>query len=254
MADYPTLKFVIFCLSSCFSYIAKSLSAAFTTLQIARLLERYCVYQELLTAAQGFGLGGSLIIAIGAQNVFVLRQALCGRYVLPVVLFCALCDAILAMIGAVGLGAAVQNEPVALRFIALGGAAFLYWYGAKAIHRAIVPAALVVDSARAAPGLTQTMVSVAAVTLLNPHVYLDMVVLVGGISASYPSSLQSWFVLGVISASFIWFFALGYGGGLLAPLFRKPRAWQIFDMCVAAIMWLLATRLVMLGLSPRLAD
>jgi L-lysine exporter family protein LysE/ArgO len=205
--------------------------------------------EKLLVAAQGFALGGSLIVAIGVQNVFVLRQAFLKTHVLPVVLFCAMADAVLVFMGALGLGALVRGSDMALRVIAFGGAAFLFWYGLQATMRAMRPGRLEADNGGAQTP-RQAIATVAAVTLLNPHVYLDTVVLVGGISASYPPGDQLWFVIGVIVASFSWFFALGYGGRALAPLFRSPRAWQIFDLIIAGIMWLLAWRLVLLGLSP----
>ncbi len=203
----------------------------------------------MFVAAQGFGLGGSLIVAIGAQNVFVLRQAFMKRHVLPVAPFCASVDAFLVALGALGLGALVHGSDTALRVIAFGGAAFLFWYGLQAVMRAMRPGRL-----EAGNGGSQTLrhaiATVAAVTLLNPYVYLDTVVLVGGISASYPPGDQLWFVTGVVAASFVWFLSLGYGGRALAPLFRNPRAWRIFDIIIASIMWLLAWRLVLLGLSP----
>ncbi len=202
----------------------------------------------IFAAAQGFGLGASLIIAIGAQNVFVLRQALLRHHVLQVVLFCALTDAVLVIVGAIGLGAAVRGSEAALRIIALGGAAFLTWYGIQAIGRAIAPGTLEPASG-AASSPREALATVAAVTLLNPHVYLDTVVLAGGISASYGPDLQAWFVGGVIAASFAWFFVLGYGGRALAPLFRNPSAWRVFDIGIAAVMWLIAARLAMLALS-----
>lgn len=205
--------------------------------------------EKLLVAAQGFALGGSLIVAIGAQNVFVLRQAFLKTHVLPVVLFCAITDAVLVVMGALGLGALVRGSETGLRVIAFGGAAFLFWYGVLAIQRAMRPGRLEADNGGAQTARA-ALATVAAVTLLNPHVYLDTVVLVGGISASYPPGDQLWFVIGVIAASFVWFFALGYGGRALAPLFRNPRAWQIFDLLIAGVMWLLAWRLILLGLSP----
>ncbi len=115
--------------------------------------------------------------------------------------------------------------------------------------RAFNPAALEAG-AGGAGSQRHALATVAGLTLLNPHAYLDTVILAGGISASYPPGQQVWFVLGVIAASFVWFFMLGYGGRALAPLFRNPRAWQIFDLGIAAIMWMLAASLVMLGLSP----
>jgi L-lysine exporter family protein LysE/ArgO len=206
------------------------------------------VCQDCLAAAQGFGLGASLIGAIGAQNIFVLRQALMRRHVLPVALFCAMTDAVLVIAGALGLGALVKDTRIGLFVIALGGAAFLFWYGAKALRRALAPSALTAEE-NGPTDLRGTLLTVAAVSWLNPHVYLDTVVLLGGISASYPAGRQVWFVIGVIAASFSWFFALGYGGRALAPLFRKPAAWRIFDLGVAAIMWLIAARLVLLALT-----
>ena len=204
--------------------------------------------QDCLVAAQGFGLGASLIVAIGAQNIFVLRQALMRRHVLPVALFCALTDAVLVVVGALGLGAVVKDSRTGLLIIALAGAAFLFWYGVKALRRALAPSALTA-TVNGPSDLRGALLTVAAVSWLNPHVYLDTVVLLGGISASYPAGQQVWFVIGVIAASFSWFFALGYGGRALAPLFRKPAAWRIFDLGVAAIMWLIAARLAMLALS-----
>ena len=202
--------------------------------------------QDYLVAAQGFGLGASLIIAIGAQNIFVLRQALMRRHVLPVVLFCAMTDALLVVAGALGLGALIQGSRTGLLAIAIAGAAFLFWYGVKAARRALAPSALIA-TANGPPDLRGALLTVAAVSWLNPHVYLDTVVLLGGISASYPAGQQAWFVAGVIASSFTWFFALGYGGRALAPLFRKPAAWRIFDLGVAAVMWLIAGRLAILA-------
>lgn len=209
--------------------------------------------QECFAAAQGFGLGASLIIAIGAQNVFVLRQALLRQHILPVVLFCSLADATLVVIGAIGLGAAVRGSETALRVIAFGGAVFLSWYGVQAVRRSMAPGTLEAASGRG-NGAREALATVAAVTLLNPHVYLDTVVLTGGISASYPPDLQLWFVCGVIAASFVWFFTLGYGGRALAPFFRNPMAWRIFDIIIAAIMFMIAVRLAMIGFSGQAFD
>jgi L-lysine exporter family protein LysE/ArgO len=215
----------------------------------ARDREGACiVHQNWLAAAQGFGLGASLIVAIGAQNIFVLRQALMRRHVLPVALFCAATDAVLVVAGALGLGALINDSRTGLLVIAMAGAVFLFWYGVKALRRALRPSAL--TAAEDGPSdLRGALFTIAAVSWLNPHVYLDTVVLLGGISASYPAGQQVWFVLGVIAASFSWFLGLGYGGRALAPLFRKPAAWRVFDLGVAAVMWLIAARLAMLALS-----
>jgi L-lysine exporter family protein LysE/ArgO len=170
------------------------------------------------------------------------------RHVLPVVLFCALTDAVLVIAGALGLGALIKDSRTGLLVIAWVGAAFLFWYGIKALRRALAPSALTATE-NGATDIRGAILTVAAVSWLNPHVYLDTVVLLGGISASYPAGEQVWFVIGVIAASFSWFFALGYGGRALAPVFRKPMAWQIFDLGVAAIMWLIAGRLALLALT-----
>ena len=206
------------------------------------------MHENFLTAAQGFGLGASLIVAIGAQNIFVLRQALMRRHVLPVALFCAGTDAVLVVAGALGLGALIKDSPAGLFVIALAGAAFLFWYGVKALRRALRPSALTATE-EGPSDLRGALFTVAAVSWLNPHVYLDTVVLLGGISASYPAGQQVWFVGGAVASSFSWFLGLGYGGRALAPLFRKPAAWRIFDLGVAAVMWLIAARLAMLALS-----
>ena len=186
---------------------------------------------------------------IGAQNVFVLRQALLRRHVLPVVLFCAFADAALATLGAVGLGAAVRGSEIALRVIAFGGAAFLFWYGLKAVARAIHPGRLEAANGGTA-SLPKPPTAVAAVTLLNPHVYLDTVVLVGGIrrairrTSRSGSSSASWPPASPGSS------CSAMAGGAVAAV-RNPSAWRVFDIGVAAIMWLIAARLTVLGASPQ---
>lgn len=204
--------------------------------------------EESLALLQGFAIGGGLIIAIGAQNAFVLRQALTKQHVLLVVLFCAVTDAVLVTLGAVGLHLLVQTSETALIFIALGGVSFLFWQGLAAARRAVRPGVLE-PGKQGAQTARQALAMVAGVTLLNPHVYLDTMVFVGGISASYPLQLQSWFVAGVILSSFAWFFSLGYGARALSPLFRSRRAWRFLDIGIAAVMWLIAAQLLVFALS-----
>jgi L-lysine exporter family protein LysE/ArgO len=191
----------------------------------------------------GFFLGGSLIIAIGAQNAFILRQGLLQRHVLPLVLFCAVSDATLILLGVAGFGEAIKSAPNLLTAVTWGGAAFLFWYGFAAFRRAIRANAL--DPA--APGkelsLTAALGQCAAITWLNPHVYLDTVVLVGGISTTFGDN-RSWYALGAMTASFVWFFALGYGARLLTPIFRKPAAWRVLDILIGSVMWLLAVKVL----------
>lgn len=193
-------------------------------------------------ALEGFLLGASLIIAIGAQNAFVLRQGLARRHVFAVAAFCTLSDAVLIVTGVAGLGTLVQQSPLVLTVVTLAGAAFLFTYGAMALRRALHPGGL---SARGAAEsrLGPALATIAALTFLNPHVYLDTVVLVGGISTTFAEN-RWFFALGAASASFIWFFALAYGARLLTPVFKRPAAWQVLDIGIGCVMWLLAAKIL----------
>lgn len=166
----------------------------------------------------GFTLGFSLILAIGAQNAFVLRQGLMRLHVLPVVLTCAVSDAVLIAGGVAGFGALVERLPWLENAMRLFGAAFLFWYGSRALIAAW-RGGTALEAGQAAPSLQGSIVTCLALTWLNPHVYLDTVVLLGGISAQYPSALR--FALGAMTASFVFFFSLGYGARALAPLFAR---------------------------------
>lgn len=191
----------------------------------------------------GFSLGLALIVAIGAQNAFVLRQGLRREHVGTIVLFCAASDALLMSAGVGGLGRLIGAAPALAAALTWGGAAFLAVYGLKALWRARRPGAL---AAGADCGLTrrQALAQAAAFTLLNPHVYLDTVVLVGAVGAQQAAAARPVFVWGAASASLLWFGALGYGARLLAPLFARPRAWQVLDLLIGATMLVLAAALV----------
>ncbi|SOC09311.1 LysE/ArgO family amino acid transporter [Rhodobacter maris] len=192
----------------------------------------------------GFALSLGLIVAIGAQNAFVLRQGLRREHVGPVVAFCALTDLVLIGAGVAGLGGLLGAAPRLLFWLSLGGAAFLGWYGLSALRRALGAERLVAQAGGA--GLTRSgaLARVAGFTLLNPHVYLDTVLLVGSVGAAQPAGAQPAFVLGAGAASLIWFAALGYGARFLAPLFAKPRAWRLLDLVVGGMMLVLAAGLV----------
>lgn len=192
--------------------------------------------------ATGFALSAALIVAIGAQNLFVLRQALRREHVLPIILFCGSADALLIGAGVTGLGALVGAVPRLTQVLALGGAAFLGWHGIQALRRATGNAAMV---AVAGQGITlgQALAATAGFTFLNPHVYLDTVLLMGAAGSAQPAELRPLFVAGAATASFTWFFALGYGARLLQPLFARPAAWRVLDGFVAAVMLLMATTL-----------
>ncbi|QNA89197.1 LysE family transporter [Massilia sp. Dwa41.01b] len=192
----------------------------------------------------GLLLGFGLIVAIGAQNAFVLRQGLRREHVGSVVLFCALADAVLITAGVMGLGQALGQSPLLARALALAGALFLAVYGWRALLRARQVQRL--EAAAGAQGLGRGVVlaQAAAITLLNPHVYLDTVLLVGSIGAQQAAPLRPVFVLGASAASLIWFTLLGFGSHKLAPLFARPRAWQVLDAFIALTMFALSAMLV----------
>jgi L-lysine exporter family protein LysE/ArgO len=193
----------------------------------------------------GFGLSLSLIVAIGAQNAFVLRQGLRREHVGAVVGLCALLDIALMTLGVSGVAAALGRHRAALDAIALAGAAFLAFYGVQAARRALRPQALTPAAhGVAAQPLRRVLLQTLAITLLNPHVYLDTVLLVGAIGAQQPAALRPVFLVGAGAASALWFAGLGYGARLLAPLFARPAAWRVLDALVAATMFALATMLL----------
>ena len=198
----------------------------------------------VLVFMQGLALSLGLIVAIGAQNAFVLRQGLRREHVGSVVLFCALADAVLIAAGVLGMAQALGQHPNIARVLALAGAAFLAVYGWQALRRARQPQALRAVQTGAAFGLASVITQAAAFTLLNPHVYLDTVLLVGSIGAQQPAALQPWFVVGASVASLCWFGLLGFGARWLAPWFARPRAWQVLDGLIGVTMWVLATLLV----------
>lgn len=191
----------------------------------------------------GFLLGGSLIVAIGAQNAFVIRQGVIGRYLFAVCLFCSLSDALLIWLGTYGLGALVKAMPQLITVMTYGGAAFLIWYGVKALRRALNPQAMAETDA-ATQTLASALATCAAFTFLNPHVYLDTVVLVGSIANARPQGEQAAFASGATLASFVWFFAIGYGAGALRPWLAQPKVWRGIDFAIAAIMFMLAGKLL----------
>ena len=193
---------------------------------------------------QGLLLGLGLIVAIGAQNAFVLRQGLRREHVGLIVLFCALADALLIGAGVLGMGQALGERPALARALALAGAVFLAAYGWQALKRARHASALTAASGGVQLSRLAALAQAAAFTLLNPHVYLDTVLLVGSIGAQHPPLLRPWFIAGASSASVLWFAALGYGSRKLAPLFARPRAWQVLDSLIGAMMWLLALLLL----------
>lgn len=192
---------------------------------------------------KGFALSAGLIVAIGAQNMFVLRQGLKREHVLPIVLFCALADASLIVAGVSGLGQVLALVPALSLLLSLGGAAFLAWYGVSALRRAAHPAALVVAD-QAGLTLGAALAGTAAFTFLNPHVYIDTVMLMGAVGASLPPGERPLFMAGAALASLSWFSGLGFGARFLTPLFARPAAWRVLDLCIGVVMLALSASLL----------
>lgn len=193
---------------------------------------------------QGLALSFGLIVAIGAQNAFVLRQGLRREHIGGVVLFCAAADAVLIAAGVLGMAQALGQRPGLARVLALAGAAFLAVYGWQALRRARHVHRLDASAAGSSLSLGAAVAQAAAFTLLNPHVYLDTVLLVGSIGAQQPAPLQGWFIAGAAGASLAWFSLLGFGARWLAPWFARPRAWQVLDGLIGATMFVLSALLV----------
>lgn len=195
----------------------------------------------LAAVVGGLVSGFSLIIAIGAQNAFVLRQGVARQHIGVVVAICAISDLVLIGAGVVGVGALVQGHPTALRVVTVGGAAYLVWFGVRSLLSARRPQALVAG----APVAKGSAVATAfALTWLNPHVYLDTVLMLGNLSTSYGPTGRWWFGVGAGVASLAWFTGLGYAARLASRWFAHPRTWQVLDVVIGLVMFLLAAMLV----------
>ena len=203
---------------------------------------------SLIAVASGLALGLGLIVAIGAQNAFVLRQGLRVEHVAAVVAVCALSDIALIGAGVLGAGAALTQVPWLIPVVCFAGAAFLLCYGFMAARRALRPGALVSDAAGARTGLAVTVGTCLALTWMNPHVYLDTVVLLGSMASTYGE--HRWqFAGGAALGSALWFTGLDYGARLLRPVFARPVAWQVLDGGIAVVMTALAVSLAVRGVS-----
>lgn len=204
---------------------------------------------SLASCAKGFGTGAGLIIAIGAQNAFVLRQGITRQHIFITALLCSLIDALLIALGVGGLGSLIATNSFLIAVATWGGAAFLFYYGFRAFRRAFTASTLHIDDSFEKPNLQAVILTLLALSFLNPHVYLDTVVLIGSIGAQFPESERIVFALGAMAASFLWFFALSYGAGFLEPLFRKPASWKILDVLIGCVMWTIAATLVWSAIS-----
>lgn len=192
---------------------------------------------------KGLGLGAGLIVAIGSQNAHVLRMGLRRQHVGLTILVCILCETLLISVGVAGVGTMVERSPALLMLARWGGAAFLVWYGLCAWRSAFRNHALTAAPHAVELSAGQALTTLLAVTLLNPHVYLDTVVLLGAIGGQQGPHGKWWFALGAISAAVAWFTLLGFGARLLSPWFAKPSAWRALDGVIGAVMMLLAVAL-----------
>jgi len=199
----------------------------------------------LLNAAlSGFLLGASLIIAIGAQNAFILRQGLMRRHVFLLCLICAASDAALIALGVGGLGTLISQAPTLITVVTVGGVLFLGAYAVIAFRRALQPAGMTADPSDGG-SLKAAVAACLAFTFLNPHVYLDTVVLLGSLSARFEGTGRIAYGAGAVLASFVWFFGLGYGARLLQPVFARPAAWRVLDIVIGLVMAGLAISLAL---------
>jgi L-lysine exporter family protein LysE/ArgO len=200
-------------------------------------------HAALVATLAGAGFGLSLIVAIGAQNAFVLRQGLRGEHVFVVVLICAVSDVVLIALGIAGIGSLLEVAPWLLDTMRVGGAAFLLAYAAIAGRRAIHPGVIDAETAGAPTPLWPTVTTAVALTWLNPHVYLDTILLLGSVAGTHGDN-RWWFGLGAAVGSAVWFSSLGFGARLLRPLFARPMSWRILDAVIAAIMAAIALSLL----------
>lgn len=198
----------------------------------------------LHTYLQGFAIGLSLIVAIGAQNAFVLKQGLKKQAVFWVCFVCAFSDSILVVLGITGFATVIQLYPELVGFAKWAGAVFLVWYGLQHAIQAFQANQSLHASSQNEIQLSKIIIVCLALTWLNPHVYLDTVILIGSISTQFEQT-KLYFALGVITASWFFFFSLGYGARVLIPVFANPKAWKVLDGVIALIMWSIAISLIM---------
>jgi L-lysine exporter family protein LysE/ArgO len=192
----------------------------------------------MISIFSGFFTAISLIAAIGAQNAYVIRQSLTRKHVLLVVVICALADAILIIAGIAGLGALITSAPMLMEFIRWFGVAYLAWFGIKSVRSAFKKQSLDAGSAQSA-SRKQVVLSILGFTFLNPHVYLDTVILLGSIANQFQSD-RWWFGFGAMMSSVVWFFSIGYGAKAAAKYMAKPIFWKVLDLVIAVVMFSIA--------------
>ncbi|MCK5041864.1 MAG: amino acid transporter [Sphingomonadales bacterium] len=206
---------------------------------------------DFVSFVNGFLLSLGLIVAIGPQNAYVLRKGLKRHHVFAVTTTCFLSDALLIFIAVAGIGTFITNNPRLADAAAWGGAAFLLWYGYQTFKSAKHPDVISqhdIDDAGGeaqGKGMKAAILMAIAMTYLNPHVYLDTFVIIGGIAAQFDDNTIRWsFGIGAITASAVWFYGIGYGARLFAPIFRSTKAWRVLDIVITLIMWSMACLLI----------
>ena len=197
---------------------------------------------------EGFLMGAGLIVAIGAQNAFVLKQGIRRENRFAIALFCSASDALLISAGIAGMGFVFTAHPLFTKAVAFAGSAYLAWFAFTCFRSACRGGALDVKGDGNAASLRKILLTLAALTYLNPHVYLDTVVMLGSFGAGRASSERVFFGFGAVSASFVWFFSLAYFSRFLAPVFRSERAWRVLDCAIGIVMIYIAVKLVLFGM------
>ncbi|MBN9286545.1 MAG: hypothetical protein BGO43_06315 [Gammaproteobacteria bacterium 39-13] len=199
----------------------------------------------LAPLVEGFALGASLIIAIGAQNAFVLKQGLKRQHLFLTALTCFLCDSLLIVLGVEGIGALMEDFPTLIDILRWGGAIFLVCYGIRSFYSVFHPHALVAALEKPSnSSKLATLLALLGFTFLNPHTYIDTFLLLGTVGAERPIYEHAPFITGALMGSFVWFFSLTYGASALSPIFRNPRAWQVLDTVMGFVMIAIAISLI----------
>jgi len=192
---------------------------------------------------EGVLLSAGLIIAIGAQNAYVLKQGIQNNHVFAVATVCFLCDFILMSLGILGVGTFVAKNQLLQLLLAGGGMLYILWFALQSFLSIRHPQGLELKNTESAGTIKMVIVGALAITLLNPHVYLDTVVIIGGIAGTLETEHKPIFLMGVLTSSAIWFYGLAYGARKLAPLFRKPITWQVLNFLIGSMMLFIAYQL-----------
>lgn len=194
---------------------------------------------------KGFMMGAGLIMAIGAQNAFILKQGLKRHYLFMTALTCFICDSVLIVLGVMGLGILISDTPWVENVLRWGGALFLMGYGARSFYQVFRPRGIKIDNSTGISSRLSTLLALLGFTLLNPHTYIDTFLILGNVGAQQPEEYHLPFIIGALIASFVWFFGLTYGASTLTPLFKNPRAWQVLDTIMGFTMFFIAFSLIL---------